>query len=202
MPPRERRGTAALLAVAAAHVGVALLLLNTAVWRERAPPPAALQPLLLRLLMPETRPAPAPTPAATPVPTTPPQARRQEMPTAAPALEVPAAAALPAAPVAAPQAAVEAPRPLLLDLPRAASGVERRRNPALDDPRANTAKATIESRLAAVMGDGRWTEQLLPDGRRIYRNGAECIELQPARIEQIDGFNKSFSPKPMAAKPC
>ncbi|MFY9509401.1 MAG: hypothetical protein WAQ05_00320, partial [Rubrivivax sp.] len=100
-----------------------------------------------------------------------------------------------------------APRPLVLDLPpsqqRQASAPERRRNPALDDARANSARpGSIESRIAGVTGDGRWRVEVLPDGRRMYRRGDECRMTQQARSSQLDPFNNAYFTPPPAAGPC
>ena len=207
MPPRERRAVPAALAVLAAHALLVAALLQAGVWRDRTPAAPASPPLVVRLLsLPPAAPLPVPVPAAQRPP------RPRALPAAAaaaqPALEVPAAAALPQAadptPAPPPAASVDTapPRPLLLDLPRSASAPQRVRNPALDDPRANTPAATLESRIGAATGDGRWSVEQLPDGSRRYRRGSECRLVQPARSTQLDPFNSAVYTPPPAAGSC
>ncbi len=89
------------------------------------------------------------------------------------------------------------PPALNLALPRAASATWRQRPAPMDDPRANTAKATFESRLQAAMGgDGRWTEERIDGDRVRFRRGNTCVDFTRSRAEQLDSFNQTFSPKP------
>lgn len=206
-PERRRRRRWAAAAVLLLHAGLWWA------WRDTRPTPdrhaAAVQaPVLLRLAAPSTPSTPSATPDDTlprlpvPRPTLPP----------APALEVPAIAALPpaagpaptsaATPAAAPATAPAAPSataPLVLDLPRGASAP--RRNPALDDPRANTARATVESRIAKAM-QKEWVEEVLGDGRTRWRRGDECVLVKPARDAELDSFNQSSSHRPNQAGAC
>lgn len=130
------------------------------------------------------------------------QARQSPAPgiTWVPAPAFPAASAAPASP-----AAASAPRPLALTLPPAAPGTARPwRNPALEDPRSNTRALTLEARLAQIMGpgDGPLIETTLPDGRRRFRRGSDCVVVQPSRAEALDSFNSSFSPKAKQVDSC
>jgi hypothetical protein len=191
-----------------ALAAAAVLALHLGLWWAWREPPAPVEsaalpqraPLLLRLPPPPARPDDAlPLPAI---------ARRNPPPM--PALEVPAIAALPAdappapAATAAPVQAMPAPAPprpapLVLELPRGASAP--RRNPALDDPRANTARATLESRIAkATQKD--WVEEVLGDGRTVWRRGDECVLVKPSRDAELDSFNQSSSHRPKQAGNC
>lgn len=113
-----------------------------------------------------------------------------------------------AAPASAPTTAVPpeppgAPAPLNLALPNAASAPGWRRHPGLDDPRANTARATLESRIAgATHGDERWLEERLDDDRMRFRRGSTCIEVHRTRDAQLDPFNQSVRPTPRMRRPC
>lgn len=196
--------------VAAVLLGHALLLggaLRLTVWRDRqaplrdAPP---LQVLLLRLpvvMAPSAAPA-APRPAARREPqaitVTPPNA----VPAAPTAITQPAAAEPPDAAVENPASAP--PRPLDLRLPRRMPGSPSAHNPAVDDPRSNSARpATIESRIAAVLGgaDGI-VEEHLDDGRMRFRRGTSCVVVHSNRAERIDPFNASSFPKLRGVEGC
>lgn len=103
----------------------------------------------------------------------------------------------PAAPVAS--------APLNLVLPRAPQAPWRNgRNPALDDPRANTARVrTIEDRIAGVLGGSdQITEEHLADGSVRFRRGPSCVIARPNRAQAIDPFNASVSPKPRLIDSC
>ncbi len=205
-PPRRRAGPAAL--VLGAHVLAALLLARLGTWSDRGPPAAERLPLVVRLLSlapPTPAPAPPPPPhrqqraaTAPAVPMRQPAAARAVQST--PALTMPPAAALPATPepaLPAPDPAPAPPPPLNLALPRGASAPWRRQLPALEDPRSNSARATFESELRAAMGgDGRWALERIDEDHIRLRNGSTCIDIRRSRAEQLDGFNRSFSPKP------
>jgi hypothetical protein len=197
-----------LLLVAVAHL-VALSLLQAAgVWSDRTPQRPAGEALIVRLL---ADPPLAVRPAARPMAGAPSTAvdatRRSAKP--ADAVDVPAAAALPL-----PQAlsaggtagvtepAVLPVRPLVLDLPRKASAPWAPRHPALDDPRANSTRQTLESRLAHALGTAPVTEEHLGDGRLRFRKGSECIELRPNSAGQLSPFNESVSPSNRLATNC
>lgn len=174
-------------------------------WREPALPSERVAPLQRAPLVLRLPPPPVQADDALPLPA---PARRNPPPM--PALEVPAIAALPADPPPAaaaatvPEQAVPAPvparpAPLVLELPRGASAP--RRNPALDDPRANTARATLESRIAkATQKD--WVEEVLGDGRTVWRRGDQCVMVKPSRDAELDSFNQSSSHRPKQAGSC
>jgi hypothetical protein len=117
----------------------------------------------------------------------------------------PQAITLPAEPTPPPAAPVEsapptgpppapAQAPLNLALPRSASAPWRARNPALDDPRSNTAKLTLEQKLANAMGgDGSWHEERLDLDTIRWRRGSECIVATRSRAGQLElGSNGAF----------
>jgi hypothetical protein len=215
-PQRHRAGAAAL--VLAAHLLALMLLARLAAWGDREPHVAAQPPLvvqLLRLAPPQrameavparvaptrrpevTKPLPKPVPASVPVPAPAPTAPPQAI--SPPAGPAPAAtAAIPPAPAA--PASATAPPPLNLALPRRAAAPWRQRLPALDDPRSNTARATFEDQLREAMGgDGRWALERIDEDHIHYRNGSTCVDIRRSRAEQLDGFNRGFSPKPWLA---
>jgi hypothetical protein len=200
MPRRAERAALAAL----------VLLLHGLLWwawprsttHERGTPldAAAQAPLSVRLLAPDPAPAPPAVPQATAVPT------RSAAPRA-PARSAPALAITvePTAPpsAAAAQAAASAPRELELTLP---SAVASPRSPSLrdpwrSDPRSNTPRASVESRIAALNGPDRWEAEPMDATRTRWRRNGKCIEVHIARNAQIDPYNQSFSPTPKAVKP-
>ena len=202
---RSRLPRLAAAGVLALHVLGLAGLLQLGVWRDRTPAAPAPAPLTVRLIQALTleRPAPAPTLAAdrAPPPRLPDVAR-----TAGPAAEaitLPAQAPAPtplattpppvaAAPPTAPSAA-----PLDLRLPRGASAPWRARSPALDDARANSARASFEARLQGAMGgDGRWVEERIDADRVRFRRGDTCIDMKRSQAERLDPWNQTNSPKP------
>jgi hypothetical protein len=199
--PRRRASAQAL--VATAHVLAVLLLARLGAWSDRGAPAAERPPLLVRLLSP----LPSPVHRA-PSAVTLPAARVPAAAPVSPPAPAPAAPAISAAPttleapapVPAPAPPPPAPPPLNLALPRGASAPWRQRLPALDDPRSNSARATFESELRAAMGgDGRWALERIDDDHIRWRNGSTCIDIRRSRSEQLDGFNRGFSPKPWMA---
>jgi len=93
--------------------------------------------------------------------------------------------------------------PLNLALPRGASAPWRGRNPALDDPRSNTPRATLETRLAeALGGTDQITEERLDDGRLRLRRGNSCVVVHPNRAERLDPWNASVLPKMRGVEKC
>ena len=101
---------------------------------------------------------------------------------------LPVAAALPAVTVTPPTpvtaAAAEAPRArLVLTLPPQAASAPR--NPALSDPRANTARLTLEEKMASAL-DNTVHQQVQADGTTIRRRvGNECVDLHESRAVQL-----------------
>ncbi|HWH82975.1 MAG TPA: hypothetical protein VNU71_12150, partial [Burkholderiaceae bacterium] len=77
-------------------------------------------------------------------------------------------------------------------------------NPALDDPRSNTARASPEARFAAALGsaDGALVEEPLGDDRRRIRQGGACVIATPARVSQLFPFDDSATRAPQKIEPC
>lgn len=70
------------------------------------------------------------------------------------------------------------------------------RNPALSDPRSNSVKPTLESRIAnAAAVTGEWVDERTSDGRMRRRRGDTCVETQESRIASIDRFNQNVAPR-------
>jgi hypothetical protein len=194
-----------------AVLAAAVLLLHLLLWwawpRNAAPqrggPSDAMAqaPLSVRLLPPRPTPAPPPAAGVAPAPV------RSATPRALPmkpsrALSSGVAPAAPSAVVAAP-AAASAPRDLDLAVPPALAAP---RSPSLreqwlNDPRSNTPRATVESRIAAVSGPDRWEAEPMDATRTRWRRNGKCIEVHISRNAQIDPYNQSFSPTPKLVKP-
>lgn len=199
---RSRPARLAVAGVLALHALGLAGLLQLGVWRDRTPAAAAPVPLTVRLIQALTveRPAPAPTLAAhraAPPHRAPQSSRNTEaitLPAPAPAPDPIVPAPLPAA-VTPPTAASAA--TLDLRLPGAASAPWRARSPALDDPRANSARASFEARLQGAMGgDGRWIEERIDADRVRFRRGDTCIDLKRSQAERLDPWNQTHSAKP------
>lgn len=206
--PRRRPRTGLLLAVVAGHALLWWVARETGVWRERGAPPPATAPLQVQLIA--LPPPAAATPPAAPAPQRPPATPAITAPTiewVAPRPDTPAPAAPPAAAPAGPATpmSASAPAPLRLELPRGAATA--RRPPALDDPRANSAPRTLESRIAEATGanvdtGGAWTEEPMADGLLRVRRGRECWIVAPNRDNQLDPFNQNAVAKLRSARPC
>lgn len=208
-PGPGRRGVGRPLVIALVLLAHGLLLLGAlrlGVWRDRRPPERPRPPLQLMLLRPP--PLPRADAAAPDVPRRP--ARREPQPiSVAPPAPAPERTADGPTAITAPDAApsaeppASAPPRLDLRLPPRAPGVAGR-NPALDDPRANSARPwTVESRIAAALGgvDGI-VEERLDDGRMRFRRGSSCVVVHPNRAERIDPFNASAYPKMKGVEGC
>lgn len=179
--------------------------LRLGAWADRSPPPPRQAPLelrLLRLTLPAT-PAPQAPAAAAPPRTPAPLAQRQRPDDTLQAITLPAPATqeAPAVPSAPASAASAPPQPLNLALPRGASAPWRAaRNPAVDDPRSNLGKLTLEQKLADAMGgDGRWVEEPIDADHRRLKRGNTCIYLQRPRAAQLDPFNPANRALPWQA---
>lgn len=203
-----RRPLPAWVLVGLLHLGLLLTLwtLPPTADRGRAASP---QPALVVTLLDALRPRPTPA-----TPATAPEALRRSMPTPREVLRLPSppspepqAITLPAEPVPAPAApaaptdtpappaatAAAPPAPLNLTLPRGASAPWRASNPALDDPRSNTAKLTMEQKLANAMGgDGEWHMERLDGDHIRYRRGAQCVLMTRSRAGQLELGNGAF----------
>jgi hypothetical protein len=223
---RSRRRLGFVVFVLVLHALVLTGLSRLGVWadRDRRAQSAGVRqaPLMWQLpAMPLGRLA---TPAAAPPSLSPKQTTTASKPRIAPAQSTPATTTLPtAAPTPVPLQTAEATpaepqasAPPLLSSPRlnlvlpsfarAASAPWHRRPTPMDDPRANTPKATIESRLQAAMGgDGRWTEERIDNDHLRYRRGDRCVDVNRSRAEQLDPFQQGSNPKPWLvgpARPC
>lgn len=196
-------------------LGLHLALLG-AWWQHQPPPlngPAERRVTTLRIvpLRPaapaEARTRPAPRTPAVPaitLPITPPIT-----PATAPAI-TPAAA--PTAPPPEATVTAEPPRSTLrLTLPPGyAASAAAARNPALDDPRSNTPRLTLEDRIAdALGGTAGWVEEktsenraqsvgALGDRRTVMRRGDTCVEIHRSRIADMDSFNGNVAPRAVA----
>jgi hypothetical protein len=83
--------------------------------------------------------------------------------------------------------------PLNLTLPRSASAPWRQRNPALDDPRANSTRMTMEQKLANAMGgDGSWVMERVDLNTIRYRRGNDCVQLTRSRAGQLELGGNAF----------
>jgi hypothetical protein len=201
----RRPGVGVAAAVLALHLGLVLALLGARAWpdRQAAAPAPTIEVRLIQVapLAEVARPAPQRELPARARLTAP--GRRE-----AQAITLPSpVTSQPAPPAATSEPALEAtssnPPALRLDLPRGASAPERWRQPALDDPRANTPRRTLEALIAGTMGgDDRLIEEPLGDGRIRYRRGSDCIVVHPARGALIDPFNQSASPTPRLVQSC
>lgn len=191
-----RRRLAAGGVVLLAHLVLAGLLWRTQTWSDRDGSAPVQQPLELRLLWITPKPELAAPPAQT-------EPRRG--PTARPRLSTqviepqaitgpldsasratadapsPAPAVLPAT------HGSTAPATLDLMLPRGASAPWRHRSLALDDPRANTVRLTLDQKLANAMGgDGSWVMERVDVNTIRYRRGNECVQKTRSRAGQLE----------------
>jgi hypothetical protein len=190
-------------AVLLAHVALLGGALRLTVWRDRHGPAPERQPLVVRLMLPPApAPATAPRQPAAPARALPARREPQAITQPAPVAEAPEPLPPPAPAAVTAEVPASAPPPLDLRLPRSASAPWRAHNPALDDPRANSRKATLEENLAAAMGgDGRWVMERLDVDRIRYRRGNQCIEVHRTRAGQLELANGAFR-NLWAAKGC
>jgi hypothetical protein len=202
---------AARILVVALHAA-----LLAALWLHRprglAPDPAR-HATTVRLILPQLRlPPPAnapqrPAPSLTAPPVIAPQPVAIDTP-AAPDVAPDVATAAPPTIHSTP-APAEPPRTTLrLTLPPGyAASSAAARNPALDDPRSNTPRLTLEDRIAdATGGAGAWVEEktsenrsqavgALGEHRSVMRRGDTCVEIFRSRISDTDPFNSSVAPR-------
>ena len=202
----RRAGRACLwLAVVGVHALLLLALRSSLLPRPRDEAPAAPSvPLVVRLIA--TLPAipTAKLPAASQLP----QAPRARAPVLAlPSTVVGQAITLAPPAVDAPPSAAPVPDTsvkLDLTLPRraaAASAPRSMREQLLSDPRSNTPRATVESRVAAVAGSVDIVEERMDATRMRVKQRGGCVEVHVSRNAQIDPFNQSVSPTPKIVKP-
>ena len=218
--PLKRPSSKTVLALLVAGLHAVLLLgaLHLQAWQDRGPPALTQQPLIVWLqgaprpnaAPPQDLPAPRPVLPAAPAlplpvrPATPanPQAITLPLPVPMP-MPVPLEA-----PTTAPAPTASAPLNLALpsrqrgaSAPWGGAGVER--NPALDDPRSNSPKPTLESRIAAALGGSdQITEYRLEDGSVRLKRGNSCVVVRPNRASTLDPFNASAQFRPRLIDRC
>lgn len=210
----RRRGWMALLCVLALHLVFLALLSRPTALRQAPPMPVSVTMRLFPLAEPPPeRPTPreraepdkSRQPAAITQAIVPPA--RTRVPAKPGALGDPGATAATAAITPAHAApppempASQPPRPLDLTLPRGISQRPDARNPAVDDPLANTARLTPEERMARAF-DQRETEERLGDGSVRLRRGADCVIVTPARTSQLFPTDPSAARVPGTAHGC
>lgn len=72
---------------------------------------------------------------------------------------------------------------------------------ALNDPRANSPRSTVESRVANVSGASAMTEERMDDTKTRFRQNGACIEVHVSRDAQTSPWNQNHSPTPKIVKP-
>lgn len=207
---QSRHGLIALLCVVALHAGLYALLRSSTGWRLRHATEPARSPVTLRLLPwrntlaqrapaePEQMPTPAnrPLTARAAITIKPPTSTAVSAVNAGRAVNAQAeASTLPEL------AASQPPRSLDLTLPRGYADLPGSRNPALDDTRAITSRTNPEQRMAAAL-DTRVVEEDLGDGRRRFRQGANCVIVKQSRIGQLMPFNEAAARTPSLVGAC
>ena len=179
-----------------AHLVVAGWLWQTQTWGDRDGSAPVQQPLEVRLLWITPKPEVGALPAQTDPrrgPTARPRLSTQVIESQAitappePASRATADAPLPAPAVLPATHGSTAPATLDLTLPRGASAPWRQRNTALDDSRANTARLTLDQKLANAMGgDGSWVMERVDVNTIRYRRGNECVQKTRSRAGQLE----------------
>lgn len=200
-PPlwKPRQSPATIVVVLALHLVVMAGALRLGVWPERTAP-KSLPPLAVQLIWQRLTALAPPAEKAQPQTVRPKRTTRPAQPDRlAPAITPAAAgptlqaitlpAATPTDPAGPATASASAP-PLNLALPRGASAPWRQRSQALDDPRSNTPKLTMEQKLAMAMGGvGNWVEEIIDADHRRMRRGNLCVYLQRPAAAQLDPFH-------------
>ena len=203
--------------VASLHALLLLGGLRLKAWHDRGPPAPAQAPLIV-WLQGASRPGVTPPQALPTQQATRPSVRALPVPAVLPAspqaITLPAPVPLPAAaevPLVAPSLASSATLnlalPALRGLPQGASGPWRstggERNPALDDPRSNRPRPTLESRIAAALGgNDQITEYRLEDGSVRLKRDNSCVVVRPNRAGTLDPFNASAQIRPRLLDRC
>ena len=125
-----------------------------------------------------------------------------------PEVTITATAAVSAIAAATPASAASSPQQRLnLALPnqmRTPSAAPTAREQALNDPRANTAKPTVEYRVADATGTLPITVQSTTDGldSTMVRQGSKCTKINKARIATIDPIDERFRSAVASAGAC
>jgi hypothetical protein len=201
----EWQRRAALVAVLAVHAALFALLGRS--WMLRPTPPTAAR-VAVRLI-PLSAPV-RPQPPAVPAPrtTNPVSNNPRRTPPIAPApvqVAPPESVGTPGMASGgitfAPEAPASQPRPLDLTVRRGSPVPPEARNPALQDPRANTARTTPEQRMSAAF-DTREIEESLGDGRRRIRQGSSCVIVTPSRAAQINPLDEQSARTPSLVSAC
>lgn len=204
-----RRYPAALVVALALHLLVLAGALRLGVWPDRTQRIGRV-PLTVQLVWPQATAPQAATvvePPQTVVNSLRPSHRAppdRRMATPLPSPSVPAlqAITLPAAPTtpAEPVATAASAPALNLILPRNASAAWRQRSQALEDPRSNTPKLTMEQKLVMAMGgEGKWVEEVIDADHRRLRRGNTCVYLQRSAAAQLDPFHPAYRNSPWQA---
>jgi len=161
---------------------------------NRQPPAAKPQAVAMRLLRIAEKPRPLPREAPPPSLIEP---AWRPSPLLLPTPEVVVTAAAPATAIAAavPASASSSPQRLNLALPtqmRAAPASPTAREQALNDPRTNTAKVTVEYRIADAAGTLPITTQSTTDGldSTMVRQGSKCTKTNKSRAATIDPMDE------------
>jgi hypothetical protein len=121
----------------------------------------------------------------------------------APVSAAPQAITVLAAPEPAASAPLRASDGLKLSVPRATAAPSSRtmKDQALNDPRANSPRSTVESRVANVSGASAMTEERMDDTKTRFRQNGACIEVHVSRDAQTNPWNQNHSPTPKIVKP-
>lgn len=100
-------------------------------------------------------------------------------------------------------AAAQAPLPpLRLNLPAHMASAPAR-NPAMDDPRANTPRLSFGEKLARDLGtDPSLREERLNDTTLRVRRGSECYVVRQALTAQQDPWNGRMTDRPSTVEKC
>ena len=207
-PLSRRIALTVLLCVIVLHIGLYAMLRGSSGWQPQQVARAPGASVTLRLL---PRREPIERHARVEANATPrPQTPRRDMPAEiarptrsaiTPSASLPVAAQAEAAPLPALPASTP-PSPLDLTLPRGFAARPAPRNPALDDPRANSARPdSPEARIAAGF-DTRLIEDELGEGRRRLRRGANCVIVTPSRVGQLMPFDDAAARTPSMVSTC
>jgi hypothetical protein len=196
---------AALVAVLAAHAALFTLLGHS--WMLRPPPNAAR--VAVRLIPTPTPVRPRPPAVPAPRTTSPlPSIHPGRAPPVAPApalVEPPVSVDGPGMAsggiTVTPEAPASQPRPLDLSVRRGSPVSPEARNPALQDPRSNTARTTPEQRMSAAF-DTHVIEESLGDGRKRIRQGSSCVIVTPSRAAQINPLDEQSARTPSLVSAC
>jgi hypothetical protein len=92
-------------------------------------------------------------------------------------------------------------RPMNLQLPKGWTPPRAERHPALEADHGQRA-LTLEQRLKDLLGDGRWVEERMGDGRLRLRNGNRCVYWQRSRSDVLNPFNAAPTPWTAHAGAC